>query len=239
MRSKKEAVKKERERHYLNGFLNTIKWKVTSIEDFESPDFIVTIDGKRIGIEVCQIFKENDTGGSQLKREEVSRSKYLGNLSTAYYAKGGKPVNLQILGDFLALDTNEIVDLIRNHTPDEISKKIDIEKSTKHGSVYFYITRLPDYFSNYSRWTCINNSIGWRHQLALAKLQKTVQLKANFLCKYKENAQAEIVLLLVADRTQNSGMVHYDETQGGLISRGFHQVYLYEYPEAVKRISSL
>jgi hypothetical protein len=51
------AIRKQRERHLLSLFLDVASLPVKAVEDSESPDFILELDGRRVGIELTELYR--------------------------------------------------------------------------------------------------------------------------------------------------------------------------------------
>jgi hypothetical protein len=48
-----------------------------------------------------------------------------------------------------------------------------------------YITRLPEQFQNYHRWTYIDDQVGWIASLDKGLLERVITQKAKKLVKYR------------------------------------------------------
>jgi len=69
------SSKKEREKWIMDFFIESYKdGKLTILLQQESPDFIVSLDGKRIGIELTEVFQDSDLGVSKLRQSSSEGS---------------------------------------------------------------------------------------------------------------------------------------------------------------------
>ena len=55
-------AKKERERGFAQVFLRISRLPATILEDCEASDFLLETEGRRVGLEVTEVFVENDGG---------------------------------------------------------------------------------------------------------------------------------------------------------------------------------
>ena len=99
----------------------------------------------------------------------------------------------------------------------------------------FYVLSLPDGFAERPRWTCVNNFVGWVRPAPDQVLDEIIRTKAGKLAEYRK-AAPNTLLLIVADRTQESGM--FEHKEGSLLQRhGFSEVHLLIHPLESHRIA--
>lgn len=128
--------------------------------------------------------------------------------------------------------------------PRTVIDHLKIERSAVHGTrtqfemegATFYLTSLPSKKESYSRWLCVNNSVGWRGWLTAADVESVIADKASKLSNYRA-AIARVELLLVIDARYTSGMIRWRENVPHLSAQGFDAVHLYVHPEEVIRLS--
>jgi hypothetical protein len=82
-------------------------------------------------------------------------------------------------------------------------------------------------------WFNVNHRVGWVDQNPMPNIDVAIRKKAAKLPIYRQAAGSDIRLLLVADRTHNSGKFAL-EKQTPLDGRGFSVVYFFSYPESIK-----
>ena len=230
--------KKAIERYYLNQFQKLTGWNY-EFKDFERPDFLARASEGTIGVEVTQLFKDGGENGSTLKRGEVRNARFLHNVAKEYYAKGGKPIRVTALLPATP-DADAIPALIRRlerHRPVEEmdQKRFEAELTTGCRSV-FYVTSLPMKFTRYLYWDCATDSTGWVARISSDRLSSKIREKAKKLPEYRKSAD-RVILLIVVDRTKNSGMLEFDEGTTPLPNCGFDEVHLLIDPLKSSRIA--
>ncbi len=84
-------------------------------------------------------------------------------------------------------------------------------------------------------WFCLNDRAGWVDQNPADKIQEAIRVKAARLPAYRQNAGAEVRLLVVANRILNSGKLELNEPS--LIDFfGFSHVYFLSFPESITEL---
>jgi hypothetical protein len=235
-------TKKPQERIYLTRFVEAMGWSLRVEDAGEAPDFTITLGARRIGIEVVQVFADQNTDNSEMRQDESHRLSWLGRLSRDYYDAGGAPAHVQLqvdpgyfqrLGGRLPL---ELRDRILQRLRARVAR-MDVGASLKyqlrgapHGSMLasMWIRRLPESFGRYSRWRLLNDAMAWVPRLMREHLDDIVEKKSEKLAAYRQRAP-EVVLLVVADGFLASGLVRYDGAP--VERRGFDAVYLLHYPK--------
>lgn len=89
---------KVQERIYVEAFLAHMDGHHTIVEERESPDFLIMVEGEQFGLEVAQVFRDQaevGNSGSPAKAVESRREKFLHQIATDYYSSGGLPLNVQ------------------------------------------------------------------------------------------------------------------------------------------------
>ena len=81
-------------------------------------------------------------------------------------------------------------------------------------------------------WFSVDHRVGWVDRSPLPIITDAINKKSNELERYRSAAGADVRLLLVADRIQNSGKLMLDDT-AALDTQGFQVVYVFPYPESV------
>jgi hypothetical protein len=75
------SSKKDRERWIMNLFIdNYKKGMITLVREQEAPDFIVSLDDKKIGIELTEVFQDSHLGISKLKQSSSEGSSFTEDL---------------------------------------------------------------------------------------------------------------------------------------------------------------
>jgi hypothetical protein len=104
------SSKKYRERWVMNLFIENYKKEIIALlNEQECPDFIVSVDGRKIGVELTEVFQDSHLGVSKLKQSSSEGSSF----------------------------TEDLISIIQPHIPFAFSigihfnKNIPIKKSTK------------------------------------------------------------------------------------------------------------
>lgn len=222
------------ERIFVEGFLEHIQQDFHFVTERESPDFVLSDARGKFGLEVAQVFRDRSEAGSPSKAAESRRSDYLRRLASDYYSHSGLPLLVQaripdkFKGDLPALSGRLMAE--RNDEPWRSSE------FTLGLYTTFYLTPLPDEAGRYSRWVCVNNSVGWRGWLSADDIALTIEDKSQKLPKYRD-AIDRISLLLVVDLTQTSGMLRWPDETVPTKARGFDAVYVYLHPLKARRLA--
>jgi len=75
------SKKKQRERWVMNLFIESYKkGRISIINEQEAPDFIVSLEGREIGIELTEIFQDSHLGISKLKQASSDGSQFTEDL---------------------------------------------------------------------------------------------------------------------------------------------------------------
>jgi hypothetical protein len=234
-------TKKTTERIYLERFLGGVGWAYEVEDDGEAPDFVITVAGRRIGIEIVQVFADQDADYSEQREDESNRLTWLRKLCQEHYDAGGPPINVQ-----LQIDPG-LFQCVRGRIPPELRERISkrlLARASRmkdgatlksrirgpHRSMLatLWIRRLPRSLDRYCRWRLLNDAMAWVPSLSHAYLDTIVAKKAQKLPAYQQRVP-KVVLLMVADGFLASGLVRYQD--GPVAARGFEAVYLLHHPE--------
>lgn len=226
---------KIQERIYVEAFLSRLGGQHAIVEERESPDFMVAVNGECFGLEVVQVFRDQATvsdSGSTARAVESRRTKFLRQLAADYYSAGGPPLHIQaLMADPAAVVYSGLVDRIvgaRPAVPWERTR-LEMDGATLH------LCALPPELEQYDRWVAVDNSVGWLGQIGPEHILPMIQNKATRLASYR-SAAARVELLLVVDTTRSSGMVRWDPARPYPCLHGFDALHLYFYPDEVLRL---
>jgi hypothetical protein len=225
--------KKAIERFFVEWFIDKIGWDSCRVVDDEGPDFKIIFPDRIFGLEVTSLFRDENRKGSPIKRNESIRGKWLSEVSEKYYEKSQLPLSVKILikSGKLECDPNALAHELAQRSNLEIYEKTEFEfTAAANCKLKMWIVRLPDKFKRCNLWTFIDNHIGFSREIDEAVILNKVKKKAAKLPKYKER-YSKIVLLIVLDRTYESGMFHQITEELVLPDCGFSSVYLALYPE--------
>jgi hypothetical protein len=223
-------VSKVQERIYCEAAAKLLGVDWTLFDIPEPPDFEVREDEQVFGLEVRQVFTEEDeTIGSSSKRKESHNQRIITGLVDLYYSRGGPPVSAKFLGQLASAPPDTLVDeMLRTREPGAVNRVFEIDR------LKVFLTFLPATAQPYRRWVHVSDRVGWARSVTSDELQRAVDRKADRLDLYLEKYRV-IDLLLVADRIFNSGRL--TATDGlGVRNPGFRAVYFLSYPESVVRV---
>jgi hypothetical protein len=208
-------------------------WQVQPTSDEVNwPDLFVTEETCTFGLEVREVYIDETTGGSPKKALEAHNRKSIAALAKDYYMRSSVPIKLNLLGG--AGEEQDLLHLLA----DEAARLCVWERKRFEAGdgCVAYVTRLPEEFQGYSRWTSVSDQVGWVVTIDQALLESVIKKKAEKLEKYRENI-SDVRLLIVSDRIYNSGKARTASTIQ-CQSYGFSAVYYMSFPEEALQIVS-
>jgi hypothetical protein len=198
----------------------------------EWPDLLVNDGDQDFGLEVRNLYPDEGVTGSSKRAGESKRVKQLRKAADCYYQNNLTAVNVKIFGDL-----GDPAKLAQNVAEAVESLRVWQQKKVRLGTGrWMYVSRLPDECGKYKRWILLSDAVGWVGHADSAMVQQAVFKKSVNLPKYKRHLE-KISLLLVCDRTLNSGKFRFDNVKG-LGTAGFEYVYLFSCPDQLIKISA-
>lgn len=198
-----------------------------TFEDGESPDFLVVEKAKKFGLEVTEVFAGAvSRKGSLLKRDESGNHRAIEALRSAYEAVHPEPLNVQFVGEYSDEAASRVVaNLVGVDFP---SKPVGHKETIDDGQGL----RIHARKGLRPIWYNVMDRVGWVDNNPRPKIEEAIKAKAYELERYRHNVGADVRLLIVADRINNSGKLALaDGDKFDLM--GFDQVYFYSRPEGV------
>jgi hypothetical protein len=216
-----DSAKKQHERFLLDRFLEHQGITPTNIDPGESPDFLVTLDGRTVGIEVTELFIRSNKSGAHPQPQEaplLQAAESITNLIVSkawkiYVDAGNPPVKSTVwFSDRITLDkkkVDQIAELIARQIQSmslqnlqavawRSSEDENEEHCLSESVAIIHTDKVPERFA---RWTV--GRPGLVANLTRARLQEEIEKKASKFDAYKKRIE-EIWLLIVADRTRPS-----------------------------------
>lgn len=233
-------MKKIWEKIYAEWFLKNIGLDYCEIIDSECPDFILDCDNKRIGLEVTNIYKDIGKHGSIQKMDEHKTNRWLNQLSRLYYKNNSQSIELQISNyrDNELPEQALLLEEIVKHLPNRQFDTTKFEykcKQSQNACLKLYITLLPEELSGYKRWTYLNNNRGFSREIGINELNRIINIKKSKAKNYAEELD-EILLIIVADSSRNSGMLHLNNKGINLSCSEFKQIYFVKHLLEITKI---
>jgi hypothetical protein len=214
--------KKRHERFLLDRFLEHQRITPTCIDPGESPDFLINLDGRTVGIEVTELFIRRCNSEARLIPEDPTlqaiesiSSKIVSRAREIYFDANNPPVLAKIVfsspiipGDkrkddqIAKLIADQIQSMSRQDSEGSEWRSSEDEKAENPLSEWVsFISTWRVAERHRARWS--PNSAGLVSPLTPARLQEEIDIKASRINAYKERAE-EVWLLIVVDRTRSS-----------------------------------
>ena len=174
------------------------------LSDHEAPDFIVTEDGERFGLELCEVFSGRETRkGSARKDQEVRVQRCIDRLRKQYEAETGTPLSVRLVG---CLSHENLKGLVPGLLALDLASerqghltRFSLDQSEASLSVHV-CRALP----GHARWFSVNDRVGWVDRNPTPRIQAAVDAKAAHLARYRaRTGLPEQRLLLFCDATTN------------------------------------
>jgi hypothetical protein len=243
-----DEKKKQRERFLLDRFLEQQGVMPEAVQPLNppDPDFLIDLDGRRLGIELTEVFIRSKEPNQHPQPAEgpllqvvESISDLIVSKARQSYFKTDNPLVLStiVFSSRMTLDRNKsdhIAELIADTIRDISSRNSSIEdwKPGLHDPLYesvafIHICKVPE--SRFARWTVARPGIV--ATLTVKHLQDRIDAKAKKIHGYKKNKNIEeIWLLMVADRRRPSQkLLRPSDLPLESLSRPFARTFYYCY----------
>jgi hypothetical protein len=217
-----DFAKKRHERFLLDRFLERQGISPASIEPLDPPDFLIDLEGRKVGIEVTELFIRSNKSEAHrqpeekplLQEAESNTDRIVSKARKIYFDAGNPPVLSTIwFSDRITLDNkkgDQIAELIAHQIQTmslqnsqavawRSSEDENEERSLSEWVAIIHTDRVPEL--RFARWTVARP--GLVATLTPKHLQEVIDRKAKKINGYKKVAE-EIWLLIVADRTRPS-----------------------------------
>lgn len=243
-----DSAKKQHERFLLDRFLELQGISPASIEPLDPPDFLIDLEGRKVGIEVTELFIRSNKSEAHPQPEEeplLQAAESITNLIVSkarkiYFDAGNPPVLSTIwFSDRITLDKkkgDQIAELIAHQIQTmslqnsqavawRSSEDENEERYLSESVAIIHTYRVPEL--RFARWTVARP--GLVATLTPKHLQEVIDKKAKKINSYKKVAE-EIWLLIVVDRTRSSQKISVmpDFTLNS-ISSPFAETFYYDY----------
>src|SRR5262245_24833838 len=114
MKTQQSVAKKARERFLLERFLSEASLTAEIIEEREAPDFLIAFEGRKIGIEITELYIDRIPGQPLLQVQESVSDRILAQARSLYDSTPGLPLYVRVLFnsayDFSSLQRSRIAE---------------------------------------------------------------------------------------------------------------------------------
>lgn len=203
------ASRKSRESHLLDRFLTVAGLEVESVEQSETPDFLLHIQSRLIGIEVTEVFRDPDLSGLSPRARESITDRIVARARSLYYARNNRFVHVNVL----FFDGVDVQGLNRDQLADRIASLVEsmpLESAHVHWRNEYedssldavaFVTALAVPEASMSHWGVARP--GWRAKLATETLRSAIDAKNEKIQAYRAKAD-EVWLLLAVEGSRPS-----------------------------------
>jgi hypothetical protein len=232
---------KQHERFLLERFFEAAALAAEIVDEWEAPDFIVQLEGRRIGVEVTELFISHDTTQNLMQAQESISARIVSKARQIYDASGGPPAHVSVCFS----PGRDLRKLNRDRTANDLATFVRALNLTEWQRVDWrpedFEGPLPEEISfvhalgvpgrEMGHWTVAR--AGWAAPVTVGALQMRVDEKATRLPKYRE-AVSENWLVIIADATKPSGLFDArSQIDTGAVSSPFSRTYFYGHPERI------
>ena len=214
------SANKQRERFFLDQFLEIQGISPISVQQFDPPDFLIDLEGRKVGIEVTELFIRTVRSKAHhlptkdiLLQELESITDRIVSKAREIYLNAGNPLVLStiVFSNRITVDQNrdqiseliahqiQIMNLPNSQKAQWRSSEDEYGHPLSESVTYIHSYRVPE--RRFARWTVAR--AGLVTTLTPKHIQEEIGKKAKKLDAYKKHAE-EIWLLIVADRTRPS-----------------------------------
>lgn len=220
------ARKKRQEALYVEACASQLAKPWSVVTDGEAPDFLIDDAGVRFGLEVTNLFLEDDGRGSAIRWREGLGDKVMQTIRRAYEDQSGITIDLKLPRRPREADAADLVDKLIALKMGDKPVGTRAEFLLADGT----IGRVQRSF--HPSWLVIEDAVGWVDRNGGSLLQALIERKALKLREYERNTGREIRLLVIADRMRNSGKIEV-RSNDRIDTMGFGIVYFFSYPDHV------
>ena len=210
------------------GELLSESWEIKSAPDETNwPDLIVSTESGKFGLEVRELYLDENAKGSESKIIEKKNLQKIQKIADSYYKNNRSSIKVDFCGDIE--NTALILDTIQKSYKE--LTEFEGKRIEPYRGCVMHLLKIPDECNEYKRWRYLSDKIGWIKNVDNNIFFKAISEKELKLTKYRRKIN-DVRLLLVSDRTFNSGKIRLDHT---IIqeSCGFNNVYYLSYPMEV------
>lgn len=233
--------KKRYERFLLDQFLTAISLSPQEIIQGDSPDFIVNLDGRWIGIELTDIHIDQQENGSPLRKLQSISDEIVSRAQQMYEQSGASPAHVSLCfspyAPLVRANRNQVAEVLSAFVSRlNVSTSALIEWSADDGEEegealsrwvsFIHVLGVPDI--QMAHWLAAK--AGWAAELTPSLLQNRINEKWVKLAAYQTVVE-ENWLVMVANATRPSQLFASPSAVGHeSISSPFSRTFYYSYP---------
>ena len=231
--------KKQHERFLLDQFFEALDVPLSIVEERENPDFLVCLDGRKVGVELTFLFISHQTNGHLPQAHESISDRIVLRAQCLYQESSAPPVRVGVCfspdADLKALNRDRsaaaLSTVVRNlnlglwqsvnwcpHDFDEEQLPAEIS--------FVHALGIPSY--EMAHWFV--GRAGWAAPLTIEVLQSRIDEKSKKLSKYQKVVD-ENWLIVVSDGTKPSQLFSAPNFDPSQVTSPFSRTYYYGYPD--------
>ena len=241
MSNKGIDTKKQQERFFLEQFIIAASLQAEIVEMRESPDFIIQVKGRRVGVEITELFISHDSKADSMQAQESISKRIVEKAQKLYEKIGAPPAHVTVCfgpgRDLRLLNRDQTAQALVSFVsrlnlaerqlfewrPEELDGALPDEIS------FIHALGLPNY--EIAHWGVAG--AGWVASLSLSLIQPRIDEKVQNLLLYRK-AVAENWLLIVANSTKPSQFIEVkNDFDPSMVSSLFERTFFYRYPGKV------
>jgi hypothetical protein len=230
---------KQHERFLLERFIDAAKIQAKIVEERENPDFIISVGGRHIGVEVTELFISHAVGSHTMQAQESISSSIVGAAQEFYKKAGAPPAHVTVC----FCPGHNLGRLNRDETARALAtfvQKLNLfewqriewspeksDESLPYEISFVHALGVPSF--DMAHWGVAR--AGWVAPLSVAPIQARVDEKSRRLPTYK-NSIGENWLLVVADAMKPSQLIEKeDDFDPRSVLSPFARTFFYRYPD--------
>ena len=225
--------RKLRERRFLDVFLRIANIPAKVLEEREAPDFVLDVEGRPVGLEVTEVFVQNDGDPMQPRVGEAIVDEIVARARRTYEQAAGKPLHVSFgfvtNSDMRRINRRGAAEAIANFLLDLDPPMGELVKWKR---VAVRPDPLPEQLTfmhilavsapSMAHWWAPR--AGWVAPLITGLLQPSVDEKAKKLAQYRQVVQENWLLLAIEGRAPSQFFEPSEEIPA--VSSPFDRTYL-------------
>jgi hypothetical protein len=225
--------KKERERRFVQSFLRISGLPAKILEEREAPDFLLEFEGRRIGLEVTEVFVEDDGSPIKPKAVESIVDDIVARAKQRYEECGGKPLHVSFgfsrNADMRQLNRREAAEAIASFL---LALDPPVDELVKWDRRWPRRDQLPQELSfmnilavpgaTKSHWS--TPRAGWVAPLTANFLQPSIDEKSKKIARYQGTVRDVWLLLAIEGRAPSQFFEPSQEIP--TVASSFNRTYL-------------